>query len=63
MPEKSAEEIAVGFKGRLFITSDRPKDHTIFDSYAFKEDWELQREQCKKDSVKAKAEAAANDQI
>jgi len=40
MPEKQAEEMAVGYKGRLFITSDRPKDHTIFDSYAFKEDWE-----------------------
>jgi len=39
LPEKAGEEIAVGLGGRLYLTSDRPKDHSIFQSYAFKSDW------------------------
>jgi hypothetical protein len=37
--DKAGEEMAVGVKGKLFITSDRPSNNRVFESHAYNKDW------------------------
>ena len=44
--DKAGEEIAVGVKVKLFITSDRPSNNRVFESHAYNKDWLEDRKIC-----------------